>query len=428
MSTSSSGLAVLAERIGAQREDILKTWREAIKRDPGMTSGEALPRSQIYDHIPDVLARFERELRRASGFAVAPLESAGEQEAAAHGLQRWQQGYDLREVAREWGRLNRCVVQTLDECSADLAPEAAARARQVWAVLHGTCIEESTSQYFQLQQAEAAGHLNELEQALEEIRELEVQRAELWQQAAHDLRGNLAVVASATAGLTRPTTPGSARDRLLGILQKNVGSLHHLLDDVTSLARLQAGQEQRQLAQVDVARLLQELCEGLRGLADQRHLFLRFEGPATYEVEADAIKVRRIAQNLIMNAVKYTEHGGVTVTWGDAGAADPKRWALCVVDTGPGIHSRAAAPLADALQSATQGAAGVDPGSAMPVDATRLPSRARRMPPAQSGEGLGLSIAKRLCEVLDATAEMQTDSGARSGTAFRILIPRRYNA
>ena len=177
---------------------------------------------------------------------------------------------------------------------------------------------------------------------------------------------------------------------------------------------------------MDVARLLQELCEGLRGLADQRHLFLRCNGPASYEVEADAIKVRRIAQNLIMNAVKYTERGGVTVTWGDAGVTDTKRWALSVVDTGPGIQSRAAAPLADALQSATQGAAGIGPESAAPSEATRAPPRARRTPPAQAGEGLGLSIVKRLCEMLDATVEMQTDSGARSGTAFRILIPRRY--
>lgn len=58
------------------------------------------------------------------------------------------------------------------------------------------------SQYFELQQQETTGHAQDLEQALEEIRELEQQCADQWHRAAHDLRGNLGVVAHVAVGLT----------------------------------------------------------------------------------------------------------------------------------------------------------------------------------------------------------------------------------
>jgi hypothetical protein len=69
------------------------------------------------------------------------------------------------------------------------------RARQIWANVCSNGIEESVSQYFHLQQREAAGQVKDLEHALDEIRHLEQERGDLWAQAAHDLRGNLGVVA-----------------------------------------------------------------------------------------------------------------------------------------------------------------------------------------------------------------------------------------
>ena len=67
---------------------------------------------------------------------------------------------------------------------------------------------------------------------------------------------------------------------------------------MTSLARLQAGQEVRRIEPIDVSPILQQLCEGIRPLAQQRRLFLRCDGPPGYAVDGDAVKIRRIAQNL----------------------------------------------------------------------------------------------------------------------------------
>jgi signal transduction histidine kinase len=426
-------IAALADHLRHRQEPLLLAWRSAIKKDPELTSGDSLPRSELYDHIPALLVTFERELRRAASAGEAQTEEeAAQGAAAAHGLQRWKQGYDCREVTREWGKLNECVILELDRYAKDnpeVSQDAMTRARQVWTSLCSTGIETSVHEYFALQEQEAAGHVKDLENALEEIREVERQRADLWQQAAHDLRGNLGVVANVTVGLTRHGKQDSSREDFVRILMRNVTSLHHLLDDVTSLARLQAGRESRQIEALDVTTILEPLCEGIRPLAAQRGLYLKCEGPAGLSVDGDAVKIRRIAQNLVLNAVKYTEAGGITVTWGDSAPEDPKRWALCIKDTGPGFPSDSAQPLAAVLGKTSEplsSSEATTPAQREPENALshRSVGDAAARSRGESGEGIGLSIVKRLCEMLDATIEMQ--SVPSTGTSFRILFPRRY--
>jgi signal transduction histidine kinase len=267
-------------------------------------------------------------------------------------------------------------------------------------------------QYFTLQQQEAAGQAKDLESALEEIKLLEQQRGDLWRQAAHDLRGNLGVVANATVGLTQGNLHEPTRDAFVRILMRNVTSLHHLLNDVTDLARLQAGREQRRIEAIDVSPILMQLCEGIRPLAQQHRLFLRCEGPAGLGVDGDAVKIRRIAQNLVLNAVKFTRDGGIIVSWGGSDPADPKRWELCIKDTGPGFASGSDKPLTQALENV--------PGRLL-HDAKHTDESPEH---SATGEGLGLSIVKRLCEMLDATIEVDSEVGV--GTTFRIRFPRHY--
>jgi signal transduction histidine kinase len=56
-----------------------------------------------------------------------------------------------------------------------------------------------------------------------------------------------------------------------------------------------------------------------------------------------------------------------------------------------------------------------------PTLASQTPAPANRLP---SGEGIGLSIVKRLCEMLDASLELESSKG--EGTTFRVIFPRRY--
>lgn len=427
-------MAELASCLTRRRAAIMAAWRSKVARDPKLTTGSALPRAQLYDHLPALLEDFEHRL--TAGDSLARADAADEQkaDAAMHGLHRWQQGFDLSEVSRELGRLNECVVAELDDCA--LQPgfehEVMTQARAIWAAQYSVTIGSSVSRYFELQQLEAAGHVAELEEAVQTLRQLEAQRAELWQQAAHDLRGNLGVVVTATAGLASTKASDDAREKFLGFLDRNVRALHRLLDDVTSLARLQGGQEIRTVEEMDASSVLREFAEGVQALADNRSLLLAFDGPATLMVDGDAVKIGRIVQNLVLNAIKYTRQGGVKVSWGLSGGSDTDRWFIQVSDTGPGFHAGPGAPLAGALGVATDASKEIaavemsDAGAKMKratSSGVAAPTDTRAVL-QQEGEGLGLSIVKQLCGLLDAAIEL--DSRVGEGTTFRILLPRRY--
>jgi signal transduction histidine kinase len=431
--------AALAAYIAQRRGAILRAWRKAVTSDPTLTSGASLPRAQLHDHIPALLVDFEQRLvagGAANAEDVTFAKGVQNGDAAAHGLHRWQQGFDLAEVTRELSQLNECVVVELDSY-ADAHPEldraVMPSARRTWAQQYGSAIGASTMQYFRLQQLEANSHIRDLEHALEALRELEQHRAQLWQQAAHDLRGNLGVVASATAVLTSPSASELARSNFLRMLDRNVRALRHLLNDVTSLARLQGGQEHRNAERMDAAAVLREICEGLQLYAQERNLFLRFHGPQALWVEGDAVKTKRITQNLVLNAIKYTRQGGVTVSWGDSDGGDADRWFMQVQDTGPGFHAGPGSELAGALEEATDQARQISmdavQGEVTHADGslaeTRPLERDDPRPVHQNaGEGIGLSIVKRLCELLDATLEVESKMDV--GTTFRILLPRQY--
>ncbi|MEJ8852450.1 hypothetical protein [Variovorax rhizosphaerae] len=92
----------------------------------------------------------------------------------------------------------------------------------------------------------------------------------------------------------------------------------------------------------------------MQSFADERRLYLRHLGTTPFLVTSDLVKLRRLAQNLVLNALKYTKVGGVTASWGEQGPTADERWLLCVADTGPGLHAGPGTPLAAALQDATQ--------------------------------------------------------------------------
>ena len=428
----------LAAHLAGRREVIMDAWRQKVAADPQLTSGAALPKAQLNDHLPELLKDFEIRLADRGAVLAEDTVVDAESDAAAHGLHRWQQGFDLSEVSRELGRLNECVVAALFECGAlvpDIELATLAEAHAIWATLYSVTLGASTEKYFEVQQLEAAGHVADLEQALNTLRQLEVQRAVLWQQAAHDLRGSVGVVAMATAGLTSARAPQAAREKFLDALDRNVRGLHSLLEDVTTLARLQGGQEHRSLTELDASSLLRDIAQSVQAAADEHHLLLGFDGPPVFTVEGDAAKLRRIVQNLVLNAIKFTLVGSVNVHWGPLAEGDTERWFIRVTDTGPGFHIGSGAPLARALDTATEQAPHAAPHppsdnestaeQAQPaVPAAASAVGARRAAQPNEGEGIGLSIVKRLCTLLDATLEVASEPG--QGTTFRILFPMHY--
>lgn len=430
---SSPSLIDFSAHLGSRREAILDAWRQASLNDPVLTTGDSLTRDQFRDHIPQVLDALQRKLRSVPGSADgAEVDNEIREEEGKHGLQRWQQGFRLEELMREWGLLHLCLASELEDYA--LAKQRWA-AEDLWAagreliLLINEGVSESAARYAELERTEAAGRANDLSQAVEKLQDLERRRAALIHQAVHDLRGNAQSVSSIAHVLGADDIPEDQRMEFAGLLQNSVDVLGSMVTELMDLARLEAGQERRAIARFDVAEIATDLCKLNAHRAAKQGLFLRHEGPKLLPVDSDAGKVRRLLQNLLLNSLKYTERGGVTVSWG----TEPGHWWLIVQDTGPGLQGGPGTPLAKGLLEATAAAREADEHAAdasgreshvlNQADAgTTAPSPVRH----QAGEGIGLSIVKRLCELLDASLELT--SSKDSGTTVRILFPLVYAA
>jgi signal transduction histidine kinase len=432
---SSAALKEIAAFLAQRRDAILAAWRSAVDADPELTTASTITRAQFIDHIPAVLDAFEWRLSAEHSSERARAQKEQDESAAEHGLHRWQQGYNQPETMREWGHLHLCLLQELDNCQASnphIPPGAMQTARRELVRLcsDGVCV--SAARYTHLQQREAATRVQELELAMAQLRQLEQERAEAWREAAHDLRGRAHAIASASAILTRDGVPEQYRSRFSEMLRSGVQSLNKMLGDLMDQARLEAGHERRQITHFDVAALLKEFCDTTRPLAADKGLFLVAKGETPLMVDGDPAKIQRIVQNLILNALKVTEQGGVKVTWEASEDQRRPQWILCVQDTGPGFKPRSASPLERVLKRATDESHDVEQRNAAAGEpdprADAAPTLASQTPhsraPVPSGEGIGLSIVKRLCEMLDASLELESSEG--EGTTFRMVFPRRY--
>jgi len=105
---------------------------------------------------------------------------------------------------------------------------------------------------------------------------------------------------------------------------------------------------------------------------------------------------------------------------------------LCVQDTGPGFKRSSASPIEKVLKEATDEAQETQQRNAEPGDssaeADSAPTLTSQTPTSwaqvPSGEGIGLAIVKRLCELLDASLELVSPEG--EGTTIRVIFPRAY--
>jgi signal transduction histidine kinase len=345
-------------------------------------------------------------------------------------LHRWQQGYRLQELMHEWGHLQVCLFEVMETFAAahpEFDRHSLVDANHQMITLVNEAISESTGQYERMQRAEAAGRMSDLEGALASMNEIERQRAALIHEAVHDLHGNVFGVTVAAKLLGGTEIAAADREGFALLLRQGLQSVTQMLFDLKELARLEAGRETLEVSEFDAVALVVELGNTNRPIADGRGLFLEVRGVRTLLVQGDPTKVRRLLQNLLLNALKYTEQGGVTLSVGE----EDDNWWLMIKDTGPGMRAGPGAPMVVGLKEATASARESDEKAAAiagELSHVLVPppggTAAMRPTHQQPGEGIGLSIVKRLCELLDASLEIA--SAAETGTTFRVVLPRKY--
>lgn len=181
---------------------------------------------------------------------------------------------------------------------------------------------------------------------------------------------------------------------ILHRVAKSSRDLLAMIQATLDLSRLEANRFELQAEDVDPAALLADLESEARGLYADSALSLVWKiAPALPLLHTDPVKLRMILKNLLGNAVKFTDHGGITVT----AEARAEGVEFSVADTGIGIAAADQAIIFEPFRQA-QGAS----------DQHR------------SGAGLGLYIARRLVEMLEGRIALDSEVGR--GSTFRVWI------
>lgn len=303
----------------------------------------------------------------------------------------------------------------------NLPPDVLTKAQRLIVVLVHEIINGSASQYYELQKIKATQRANNLQQALDEINEMVRKRGELLRTTSHDLSGSLSTIQGAAVFLNYPDKTEQDRAQIVQMLNQNLGKIRSLLTQLMDLVRLEAGQEILTIESFDAAVVIKNLVESLQPLAEERGLLLKGDGAEQLSVQGDPVKLHRIAQNLLLNALQYTKSGLISVSWA---SEDNFRWVLSIQDTGPGLPTGTVSLLADQLKPITEkgsifrenepNALSTENASAPKLPPATVPARA-------SGEGIGLYVVKRLCELIGASLDIETRPGL--GTLFRIWMP-----
>lgn len=241
----------------------------------------------------------------------------------------------------------------------------------------------------------AARYRNQLEQAKQRAEDLLQQREQLMLTITHDIK---APVSTILGYLELAGHPADRRQTEF-YMNSMQGAADHLLQLVTSLLdyhRLEAGKMDAQPVSFNPARLVSETADALRPLADKKNLQLtcRIEGPDTNHTYCgDAFRLRQILNNLLTNALKFTEKGGITLS----ACITPDHWLHCrVSDTGCGMSEEERQHIFEAF--------------------TRLKSAQ-----GQDGVGLGLAITQKLIDLLGGRLEVESQKG--KGSTFKVSLP-----
>ncbi|MDR7584663.1 MAG: ATP-binding protein [Armatimonadota bacterium] len=227
-----------------------------------------------------------------------------------------------------------------------------------------------------------------------DLRRAEEARRRLLADIAHELGTPLAVLQANVEGMLDGVVESSPER--LASLHAQIRVLTRLVRDLRDLSLAQQGQLPLDRRAMDLAALTREVVELSRPLAEEKGIALTVHAPGALPVVADRDRIAQVLQNLLANALRYTEHGGVTV----AVQGDAAEGMVEVSDSGPGI-----------------------PAEELPYVFERFYRVDRSRARATGGAGLGLTIVKTLVEAHGGRVWARSRPG--QGSTFGFALPVR---
>ena len=259
------------------------------------------------------------------------------------------------------------------------------------------------------QKKELSSQTNEL---FEQNTELEMQKRQLAESnllktsflsnMSHELRTPLNSVIALSGVLNRRLANiiPSEEYSYLNVIERNGKLLLSLINDILDLSRIEAGFEEFSPVRFNMNDLIQEITELIEPQALQKNIRINcLKNDQLPDIQSDYEKCRHILQNIIANAVKFTEKGAVDIS----STSDEQFVNIEVRDTGIGISKEYLSQIFEEFRQADN-------------------SNARKY----GGTGLGLSIAKKYSEFIGGSISVTSVQG--KGSTFSLKLPLKQNS
>ncbi len=232
-----------------------------------------------------------------------------------------------------------------------------------------------------------------------------VQKSQFLANMSHEIRTPLNGVLAMAQILARSGL-GSAQGEQVEVIRTSGEALLEILNDILDVSKIEAGKFELDVAEFDLEEVVNGVHASLAGIAERKSLTFTVDvAPDARGVRlGDAIRLRQILNNLVSNALKFTDEGHVSLTVRGEGPAGEAGLHVAVADTGVGIDPAKHSLL---FQKFSQ------------IDA----SATRRF----SGTGLGLAICHDLAELMGGRVWVESTPGQGS-TFYAVLQARRVRA
>ncbi len=213
---------------------------------------------------------------------------------------------------------------------------------------------------------------------------------------SHELRTPLNAILGFSQLMRGDQALNPSQHETLEIINNSGKHLLRLINDVLEIAKIEAGKVQLEITTFDLHMLVREVSDLMRLRAQQKGLQLTLDQASEFPryIQGDEARLRQILVNLVSNAVKFTDTGGVTIRLGTM--KKDRYLVIEVEDTGQGIS---AADQQHLFKPFVQLASGE----------------------TQGGTGLGLSIVHQFVQLMDGRISVTSTEG--KGTLFKVVLP-----
>jgi signal transduction histidine kinase len=256
----------------------------------------------------------------------------------------------------------------------------------------------------------------ELERLSSELLRVNRMKSEFLANVSHELRTPLNAIVG-FVDLLREGVYGELAPRQVKPVERieaSANHLRHLVDQVLDLAKMAAGRLEIHTETIDLRPFVLDVASEIESLVNEKGLSLSLVmGAALPRIRTDPTHLRQILVNLLGNAVKYTNEGGIVIrtrlvdTIPDSGPGSVRPsypsnpWiGIQVIDTGIGIHPADQSRIFEEFEQVDAGPRGHS---------------------AERGTGLGLSISRRLAGLIGGMVELESEPD--KGSTFTLWLP-----